>query len=63
MQKAGIESAVRRGQGISASGAALENVVVECLGPGGAAFVMYVDAHKLRHPATKYSLGEKIKHN
>lgn len=43
MSKAGIESALRRGQGISASGAALENIVVECLGPGGAAFVMYVD--------------------
>lgn len=40
MAKAVIDSAIRKGQGISASGAPLETVLVECIGPGGVAFVM-----------------------
>lgn len=40
MPKERIEGAVKRGQGISPSGVALETLIMECMGPGSVALVM-----------------------
>ena len=37
-----MEAAVKRGQGVSASGAALESLQIECMGPGSVAMIMFV---------------------
>jgi hypothetical protein len=42
MPKEKIESAVKRGQGVSASGGTLEPVQVECIGPGSVALIVFV---------------------
>lgn len=42
MQKEKIETAVKRGQGTSPSGANLESVQIECMGPGSVAFIVFV---------------------
>lgn len=42
MSKDKMEAAVKRGQGVSASGAALEQVQIECMGPGSVAMIMFV---------------------
>ncbi|PWW80402.1 YebC-like protein [Tuber magnatum] len=40
MSKDKMEAAVKRGQGVSASGAALESVQIECMGPGSVAMII-----------------------
>ncbi|CUS11915.1 unnamed protein product [Tuber aestivum] len=40
MSKEKMEAAVKRGQGVSASGAALESVQIECMGPGSVAMII-----------------------
>ncbi|KAL7276315.1 hypothetical protein RUND412_000729 [Rhizina undulata] len=40
MAKAHIESAISRGQGVSAEGTVLESVLVECMGPGSVAILV-----------------------
>ncbi|PUU78145.1 transcriptional regulator TACO1-like protein [Tuber borchii] len=40
MSKDKMEAAVKRGQGVSASGAALEQVHIECIGPGSVAMII-----------------------
>ncbi|KAH0562318.1 hypothetical protein GP486_002983 [Trichoglossum hirsutum] len=38
--KSSISAAISRGQGVSASGTALESLVIECIGPGSVAMVI-----------------------
>ncbi|KAG0641707.1 transcriptional regulator-domain-containing protein [Tuber brumale] len=40
MSKDKMEATVKRGQGVSASGAALESVQIECIGPGSVAVII-----------------------
>lgn len=40
-----IEKAIQRGQGVTMEGVALQSYVIECLGPGSVAIIMWVSFH------------------
>jgi transcriptional/translational regulatory protein YebC/TACO1 len=42
-----IEKAIQRGQGVSMEGVALQSYVIEALGPGSVAIIMWVPFHAI----------------